>query len=128
MPDTLPNGHAVASGESYRDRFDLLGLLLEVSESIASHRDLGDLFNELADLLPRVVPFDYINLVLHDPARDVMRLHLLVAPEPATIKVGLELPVDGSPGGYVWKNQQTLIVEDLSSEKRFPKLTPLLRE
>src|SRR5215510_8523359 len=127
MPETLPNGQAISTPESYQADYDRLNLLLEVSESIASHRDLGELFIELAELLPRIVPFDFINLVLHDPTRGVMRLHLLVAPEPATIKVGLELPIDGSPGGYVWKNQQTLIVEDLSSEKRFPRLTPLLR-
>src|SRR5262245_19279814 len=104
MPETLSNDQAIST---FQLDYDRLSLLLEVSESIASHRDLDDLFIELAELLPRVVPFDYINLVLYDPTRDVMRLHLLVAPEPATIAVGLELPVDASPGGYVWTNQQT---------------------
>ena len=65
-----------------RDRFRLL---LEVSESIASHRDLHDLIRDLAERLPPVVPFDYINILLHDPSRDVMRLHVLVAPEASTI-------------------------------------------
>ena len=60
---------------------DRLRLLLEVSESIASHRNLNDLFRDFAERLPRVVPFDYINLLLHDPAGDVMRLHILVAPD-----------------------------------------------
>ncbi len=78
---------------------DQLGLLLEVSESIAAHRDLNKLFHDLAQRLPRIVPFDYINLVLHDPARDVMRLHLLAVPEESTIKPGLEFAVDESPGG-----------------------------
>ena len=41
------------------------------------HRNLNELFTDLAQRLPRVVPFDYINLLLHDPARDVMRLHIL---------------------------------------------------
>src|SRR5262249_29475512 len=83
---------------------------------------------DLAQRLPRIVPFDYINLVLHDPARDVMRLHLLVVPEPSTIRPGLELPVDTSPGGVVWKTQQPLLVEDVARESRFPALTPLLLE
>ena len=128
MPVTLPNGPAVSSCNPQRAECERLGLLLEVSESIASHRDLNDLFHDLAERLPPIVPFDYINMVLHDPLRNTMRLHLLVTPEPSTISPGLELPVDGSPGGYVWKTQESLVVEDISREERFPTLTPLLIE
>jgi formate hydrogenlyase transcriptional activator len=102
--------------------------LLEVSESIAMHCDLQALFNDLARRLPRIVPFDYINLVLYDATCHVMRLHLLIAPEPVTIRAGLEFPVDESPGGLVWKSQQPLVVKDAAIESRFPKLTPLLLE
>jgi formate hydrogenlyase transcriptional activator len=104
--------------------------LLGISEAIAVHRDLNELFHDLAQRLPRIVPFDFINLVLHDPTREVMRLHTLVAPESSTIRPGLELPIDQSPAGLVWKSQQPLMieVEDVAVESRFPKLTPLLRE
>ena len=111
-----------------RQERDRLQLLVEVSESIASHRNLNDLFHDLADRLPRVVPFDYINLLLHDSAREVMRLHILVAPENSTIRPGLEFPVDGSASGLVWKTQQSLVVEELEKETRFPLLVPMLRE
>jgi formate hydrogenlyase transcriptional activator len=107
---------------------DRLQLLVEVSESIASHRNLNDLFHDLAERLPRVVSFDYINLLLHDSARDVMRLNILVAPETSTIRPGQEFPVDGSASGLVWKTQQPLVVEQLEKETRFPLLVPLLRE
>jgi formate hydrogenlyase transcriptional activator len=107
---------------------DRLRLLLEVSESIASHRDLEELFRDLAQRLPTIVPFDFINAVLHDPARDVMRLWLLVTSKPTTFSPGLELPVDESPGGLVWKTQQPLTVDDVTKESRFPKLMPLLQE
>ena len=110
-----------------RDR-DRLRLLLEVSESIALHRDLEDLFRDLAQRLPHIVPFDYINVVLHEPARDVMRLWLLVASQPSTINPGLELAVDESPGGLVWKTQKPLTVNDVTQERRFPKLMALLHE
>jgi len=110
-----------------RDR-DRLSLLLEVSESIASHRDLGELFHDLSHRLPRLVPFDYINVVLHESARNVMRLWLLVTSQPSTISPGLELPVDESPGGLVWKTQQPLTVDDVAQERRFPKLMAMLRE
>ncbi len=107
---------------------DRLRLLLEVSESIASHRDLDQLLRDLAQRLPRLVPFDYINVVLHESARDVMRLWLLVTSQPSTISPGLELPVDESPGGLVWKTQQPLTVDDVMQERRFPKLMAMLRK
>jgi hypothetical protein len=46
--------------------------LLEVAEAISQHRDLGELFHELAERLHRVVQFDYLNLIMHDPARNVL--------------------------------------------------------
>jgi len=107
---------------------DRLRLLLEVSESIASHRDLDQLLRDLAQRLPQIVPFDYINVVLHESARDVMRLWLLVTSQPSTISPGLELPVDESPGGLVWKTQEPMMVEDVAIESRFPKLMAMLSE
>ena len=105
-----------------------LRLLLEVTESIASHRDLSELLQDLAQRLPSIVPFDYINVVLHEPTRNVMRLWLLVASVPSTISPGLEMPVEESPGGWVWTHQQPLTVNDLAEEHRFPKLMSILRE
>ncbi len=107
---------------------DRLRLLLEVSESIASHRDLEELFQDLAQRLPQIVPFDYINVVLHDASRNVMRLCFLVTSEPSTFSTGLEIPMDESPGGLVWRTQQPLTVNDLTHETRFPMLTAKLRE
>jgi formate hydrogenlyase transcriptional activator len=121
MAESSRNGEALFSREQYRT-------LLEVAEVIAVHRTLDELFHDLAQRLPRIVPFDFINLVLHDPARNIMRLLLLVTPQPSTIIPGLELPVDASPGGLVWSTQQPLVVENVATEDRFPTLTPLLAE
>ncbi len=107
---------------------DRLRLLLEVSESIASHRDLTDLLRDLAGRLPHIVPFDYINVILHEPAREVMHLWLLVTSEPSTISPGLEIPVEESPGGWVWKTQEPLTVNDVAQERRFPGVMAMLRE
>jgi len=107
---------------------DRLRLLLEVTESIASHRDLAELLRDLAQRLPSIVPFDYINIVLHEPARQVMRLWLLVATVPSTISPGLETPVEESPGGWVWTHQEPLTVNDVSQEHRFPRLMSMLQE
>jgi formate hydrogenlyase transcriptional activator len=102
--------------------------LLEISEAIAMHRNLSELFHDLARRLPRIVPFDFINLVLHDPTRDVMRLHVLTAPESSTIRPGLEFPMNETSTGLVWNSQQPFMVEDVAAENRFPRLMSVLRE
>src|SRR5436190_2037604 len=119
MPEWPRDGQALFSREQYQ-------ALLEVAEAITLHRDLGELFDDLARRLPHIVPFDFISLVLHDPTRDVMRLHLLMTPQPGTISPGMELPVEESPGGVVWKTQEPLVVEDVALDGRFPRLKPLL--
>ena len=54
-----------------------LRLLIEVSEAIASHGDLTALFRDLARRLPAIVPFEVIALFLHDPVKNVMRVHMI---------------------------------------------------
>jgi formate hydrogenlyase transcriptional activator len=107
---------------------DRLALLLEVSESIASHRDLGDMFDDLGRRLPRIVPFDYILLLLHDPEHEVMRLHVLSAPEPSTITPRMAWPIDETSAGLAWRTQEPVKVEDVANETRFPRLISVLRE
>ena len=102
--------------------------LLEVSESIAAHHDLTELFRSLAQRLPRVLKFSSIVLALHDPSKNVMRLHVLEDPRPIPMSLGLEFPVEGVPGGWVWQQQQPLICSDLEQETRFPNVMPLIRQ
>ena len=96
--------------------------LLQVTESIAQHRDLAELFRDLAARLHDVAHFDYLNLVLHDPERQVMRLHLLEAlrEKPTQSRVGRESPVGSTPSGRVFETQGPFVVPDVDSEKSFP--------
>ena len=73
--------------------------LLEVSEAIAAHRDLASLFQDLAQRLHRVVIFDFLALILYEPARDIMRLHILESSIPPHAEVGMETPLGGTPAG-----------------------------
>jgi formate hydrogenlyase transcriptional activator len=107
-----------------------LEALLEVSEAIAQQRDLPALFHDLAARLHSVIDFDFLTLVLHDPARNVMRLHILetriptVKPKPSEV----EHPVEGHPSGWVWQTQQPLLIVDTETETRFPEFMQRLRE
>jgi formate hydrogenlyase transcriptional activator len=55
-----------------------------------------------------------------------MRLHLWqgskISPAP------FDVAVDASPSGWAWQNQEALVVNDLTSEKRFPLVLDTLRE
>jgi formate hydrogenlyase transcriptional activator len=107
---------------------DRLRLLLEVSESIASHRDLAELFRDLVQRLHRVAHFEHMRLLLHDPERNVMRLHILETPRASELPPCSDLPVDESPGGWVWHTQQPLVIPRVEQETRFPKVTPCMLE
>jgi formate hydrogenlyase transcriptional activator len=103
-------------------------VLLEVAEAIAVHRDLGDLFHDLAGRLHRVVQFDYLNLILHDAKRKVMRLHTLEANRPTQIQPGLETPIEWSAAGHVFETQQPLAVSDIQEDNRFPRMREILSQ
>ena len=105
-----------------------LEALLEVAESIAQHRDLAALFHDLAERLHCVVDFDFLTLILHDPDRNVMRLHILETRLPTPAKTGSESPVEGHPSGWVWQSQQTFVVTDTEEDQRFPDFIHRLRE
>jgi formate hydrogenlyase transcriptional activator len=102
--------------------------LLEVAEAISQHRDLGELFHDLAERLHRVVNFDYLNLILHDPARNVMRLHILESTMPRKTRLGTEFQTDETPSGWVWETQQPFILDDLNKETPFASRLQTLRE
>jgi formate hydrogenlyase transcriptional activator len=108
--------------------FERCQTLLEVSEAIAVHRDLPALFHDLAQRLPRVVSFDFLNLVLHDAARNVMRLHILETRFPTAFRQGTERPINDSPGGLVWQTQEPLIINDVKAETRFREIMDFLSE
>ena len=105
-----------------------LEALLEVSEAIAQQRDLPALFHDLAERLHSVVDFDFLTLVLHDPGRNVMRLHVLETRIPSEKPTGTEAPVENNPSGWVWQTQESFVVSDVEEETRFPEFLKRFRE
>jgi formate hydrogenlyase transcriptional activator len=103
--------------------------LLEVAEAIAQHRDLGDLFHELAERLHRVVEFEYLNLILYDPVRNVMRLHILESEKQfRKYGPGSEFSIGETPSGWVWESQKPYLLDDIEKETRIPAIVQTLRE
>jgi formate hydrogenlyase transcriptional activator len=102
--------------------------LLDVAKSILAHQDLAALFRDLSKLLSRLLHFDFLSLVLYDAALDAMRLQILETIGPPQERPFEYVPVADSPAGWVWQNQQPLIIDDTAVEKRWPRVMPVLRE
>jgi formate hydrogenlyase transcriptional activator len=100
--------------------------LLELSKAITSHRELPELFHDLACRLQSLFHFTHLGVVLHDPHRNVMRLHLLETCDPTQWQAPAEIPIEGSIAGWVWQHQEPIVVRDLELDDRFPIARNLL--
>jgi formate hydrogenlyase transcriptional activator len=101
-------------------------VLIEMADLIVHHRNLPELFAAVAERLGKKAAAEFTNFALHDPTRNVMRLHVLEGNDFAGPPI--EVPVADSPGGIAWQTQQPLMVPNVNAETRFPSVVNLLRE
>ena len=123
MSEPAATRDAVASGQ----HASAPEVLLEVSEFIVLQRDLPALLHALAERLPRILSFDALWLVLHEPERNTMRLHIRETRNQVDFDV-VERSIEDSPSGLVWETQQPLLVRNIDEETRFTGAMQLLKE
>jgi formate hydrogenlyase transcriptional activator len=116
---------AFLSAEHAERQFEAL---LEVSELITQQRDLKALFRQLRERLHRVIQFDFLALILHNPATNCMRLHILETDEPISPEKTEESSVESTPSGWVWKNQESFVTQDTATDTRYPEFIQRLHE
>src|SRR6266498_243509 len=109
--------------DSVRARYDTL---LEISESIVSHRQLSSLFADLYRCLKPLIAFDFMGLCLYDAERQVTRLHELVADQPVNCPPPRERKLGETPVQIVLETQQPYHVPDLERDGRFPAFNQML--
>jgi formate hydrogenlyase transcriptional activator len=100
--------------------------LLEMADLVVHHHSLPELFAAMAERLRRVAAADAANFSLYDPTKNVMRLHFWEGTE--LVPTPAEVPVQESPSGWAWQNQQPLVVPDLAADPRFPPVLSTLRD
>ena len=93
--------------------------VVALSRSIAGRSDLESLLSGVGESLRRIVGFDYVGVILHDPKDNRMHAHILREPGPDVV-IPSE-PVDEDPSGWVWLNQQPLVIVHLEAETRWPE-------
>jgi formate hydrogenlyase transcriptional activator len=106
---------------------DIYEAVIALSRSIAGRTDLRSLLSGVADALRRVVTFDHLGLILHDPNGNAMQGYILNAPGNPVI-TSLRLPFEDDPAGWVWLNQQPLVISHFESETRWPDGIRVARE
>ncbi|MFK8115204.1 MAG: hypothetical protein AB8B91_23580, partial [Rubripirellula sp.] len=85
---------------------DALQVLLALSRTIISHRELPVLMRELVDELRKVATFDYLAILLCDESSDSLVAHILEPAEFAKEARKVKATIDGSPAGHAWKTQE----------------------
>src|SRR5215813_7379563 len=117
-----------AAGQDVRGGIPAEGYatLLEVVKSIASHQTLPELFQDLSRRLHTVLNFTYLSLLLHDPVRNVMRMHTRESVQPGTLQAGMEFSMEESPSAWVWQHQQAMVVNDVERELESPRVVSML--
>jgi len=100
--------------------------LLEMVDVLSRHHEPGDLFRGLAPSLRAVVPFDFLNFALHDSTENLIKLYVWDGAE--WPKQPLEVVIDDSVEGWVWKHRQSVTIDDLERETTFHSGLAWLRD
>lgn len=99
---------------------DRLRLLLEVTNAVVVHLDLGDLLHAISDLLGQLVPHDLSNIALYDRQGNGFRVVALDFPEHQDFIRESELvPIDDNPIGLSFTTGRPVLHRRIDLEK-FP--------
>ncbi len=100
--------------------------LLQTADLVVHYQELPQLFRELALRLRELADFELASFSLHDSFKNIMKEHtwegstLAATPD--------EVPVEGSASGWVWRNQQPLVIPDSLLENHFPRSISYLKQ
>jgi len=112
-----------ANSDTTRARYETF---LEVAESIAAHRHLATLFNDLSHLLQRLVRFDYIGLTLIDEQERVVRLHVLATDREVIGKTVGATPYDQTPTISALQSRHSYYMPEVAAEQNYPVIREML--
>lgn len=95
--------------------------LFAVAESIAACHDLSTLLLDLIKKMKAVTSFDAVSVLLYDEKRHVLRVRIIEAPTIPPQELPVELSVEKTGAGQVWKTQQPMMITDLlEAAQRYP--------
>ncbi len=100
--------------------------LLDLAQLAVSHPTADALFPTLALRLRESSNFDFVTLGLYDSGTESIRLDTWKAGEAQ--KRCESIPVRTCASGWAWKNQRSVLVQDLDTESKLPVFLESLRQ
>jgi len=98
--------HETAVVSAHLARYDAL---LRISQTLARHQTISELFDVLADELHPLVPFDYLALVMHEPSSELLRL-VVVEPRQLTPPIVTATINEHGPAAAVLRSQKATVI------------------
>ncbi|MEK6672004.1 MAG: GAF domain-containing protein [Nitrospirota bacterium] len=95
-------------------------LINELSSIINSSLSIGTVFRIMASEIRKVVDYDRASLLLYNEKKNNMVIFALDTDMKTVMKKGVKAPIEGTSAGWVIKNNQTWINDDLSIGIVFP--------
>jgi formate hydrogenlyase transcriptional activator len=100
--------------------------LLDLAQLVISHTTIDALFPALALRLQRDLNFDIVTLGLYDATTERIRVNVWNAG--GAQRTGESFPVHDCASGWSWKNQRSVLVQDLDAESKLPVFLASLRK
>ena len=102
------------------------GNLLDLAQLAITRTTIDTLFPSLALRLHHALNFDVVTLGLYDSSAESIRLNVWKAGE-AERRCEC-LPVHACASGWAWKNQRSVLIQDLDTEPKLPVFLQSLRQ
>ena len=100
--------------------------LLDLAQLVISHTTIDTLFPTLALRLQQALNFDVVTLGLYDSSTESIRLNIWNAG--GAQRTCESFPVHTCSSGWSWKNQRSVLVQDLDAETKLPVFLESLRK
>jgi hypothetical protein len=110
---TVPERYRHSGQVSFEESSRRYQALLHTAD-LAAQCSFPELLKEISKSVHDLFPFDFLNYALYSASRKSMIVQMLGG-DAAEIEQSAELPVEGSPSGWVWSNQQPLILKQRGS-------------
>jgi formate hydrogenlyase transcriptional activator len=120
----VDNDSEILAAPAIETRFETL---VRVSQAIAAHRDLKELFGILADELHGVVQFDLIGVSLRDQASDTFQNYFIDMTSRSELVPEEELTPEETLALWVYERQEPLLRSTDEMEPHYARLQAILK-
>lgn len=97
-------------------------VMLQLSSALMANMDMRKLLEAFSASIREVIPHDASTLAIYDAGSQKLMVQFLGAVDDDRGKEDLQVPVEGSPSGEVYKSREPVILERMA-ESTFPKET-----